>query len=70
MNENDSEVAHPGNGIKTLKTTALRPIWQFATDKYFCQTGMAVHNSDVWSQHSGASLARRSFSGYRCENSL
>jgi hypothetical protein len=25
MNEYDSEVAHPGNGINTSKTTALRP---------------------------------------------
>ena len=33
MNEYDSEVAHPGNGINTSKTTALRPIWQFARDK-------------------------------------
>jgi hypothetical protein len=32
MNECDSEVAHPGNGINTSKTTALRPIWQFAID--------------------------------------
>jgi len=33
MNEYDSEVAHSGNGINTSKTTALRPIWQFAIDK-------------------------------------
>ena len=32
MNEYDSEVAHSGNGINTAKTTALRPIWQFAMD--------------------------------------
>jgi hypothetical protein len=32
MNEYDREVAHPGNGINTSKTTALRPIWQFAID--------------------------------------
>jgi hypothetical protein len=32
MKEYDSEVAHPGNGINTSKTTALRPIWQFARD--------------------------------------
>ena len=25
MNEYDNEVAHPGNGINTSKTTALRP---------------------------------------------
>jgi hypothetical protein len=25
MNEYESEVAHPGNGINTSKTTALRP---------------------------------------------
>jgi len=31
MNEYDSEVAHPGNGINA-QTTALRPIWQFAID--------------------------------------
>ena len=30
MNES-SEVAHPGNGINTSQTTALRPIWQFAS---------------------------------------
>ena len=33
MNEYDSEVAHSGNGINTSKTTALRPIWQFAIDR-------------------------------------
>src|SRR4030095_10644274 len=33
MNEYDSEVAHAGNGINTSKTTALRPIWQFAIDR-------------------------------------
>jgi hypothetical protein len=32
MNEYDSEIAHPGNGINTSKTTALRPIWHFAID--------------------------------------
>jgi four helix bundle protein len=32
MNEYESEVAHSGNGINTSKTTALRPIWQFARD--------------------------------------
>jgi hypothetical protein len=32
MNEYDSEVAHPGNGINTSQTTALRPIGQFAID--------------------------------------
>jgi hypothetical protein len=35
MNEYDSEVAHSGNGINTSKTTALRPIWQFAIDRLF-----------------------------------
>src|SRR6516165_3740722 len=34
MNEYDSEVAHSGNGINTSKTTALRPIWQFAIDMW------------------------------------
>jgi len=34
MNEYDSEVAHSGNGINTSKTTALRPIWQFAIDTF------------------------------------
>src|SRR5215471_5505172 len=33
MNEYDSEVAHPGNGINTSQTTALRPIGQFAIDR-------------------------------------
>ena len=32
MNEYDSEIAHPGNGINTSKTTALRPVCQFAID--------------------------------------
>jgi hypothetical protein len=32
MNEYDSEVAHPGNGINS-KNTALRTIWQFAIDR-------------------------------------
>ena len=32
MNEQDEEVAHPGNGISTSRTTAFRPIWQFAMD--------------------------------------
>ena len=27
MNEQDEEVAHPGNGISTSRTTAFRPIW-------------------------------------------
>src|SRR5215831_18408490 len=30
MNEYDSEIAHPGNGINTSQITALRPIGQFA----------------------------------------
>jgi hypothetical protein len=34
MNEYDSEVAHSGNGINTSKTAALRPIWQFAIDRF------------------------------------
>jgi hypothetical protein len=33
MNEHDSEIAHPGNGINTSQTTAPRPIWQFAIDR-------------------------------------
>jgi hypothetical protein len=33
MNEYDSEIAHPGNGINTSQTTALRPIWQFAMER-------------------------------------
>jgi hypothetical protein len=33
MNEYDSEIAHPGNGINTSKTTALRPVCQFAIDR-------------------------------------
>lgn len=33
MNEYDSEVAHSGNGINTSKTTALRPVCQFAIDR-------------------------------------
>jgi hypothetical protein len=36
MNEYDSEAAHSGNGINTSKTTALRPIWQFAIDRFYC----------------------------------
>jgi hypothetical protein len=35
MNEQDEEVAHPGNGIGTSRTTAFRPIWQFAMDRDF-----------------------------------
>src|SRR4029453_15189785 len=42
MNENDSEVAHPGNGINTSQTTALRPIWQFAIDRH-----LKPHDRDV-----------------------
>jgi hypothetical protein len=34
MNEYDIEMAHPGNA--TSKTTALRPIWQFAIDSCIC----------------------------------
>ena len=34
MNEYDSEVAHPGNGINILQTTTLKPVWQFAIDRY------------------------------------
>jgi hypothetical protein len=34
MNEYDSENAHSGNGTNTSKTTALRPIWQFAIDRF------------------------------------
>ena len=33
MNEQDEEVAHPGNGISTSRSTAFRPIWQFAMDR-------------------------------------
>jgi hypothetical protein len=33
MNEYDSEVAHPGNGINTSQTSVLRPIGQFSIDK-------------------------------------
>jgi hypothetical protein len=33
MNEQDEKVAHPGNGISTSRTTAFRPIWQFAMDR-------------------------------------
>jgi hypothetical protein len=33
MNEYHSEVAHSGNGINS-KNTALRPIWQFAIDRF------------------------------------
>jgi hypothetical protein len=32
MNEYDDEIAHSSNGINTSKSTALRPIWQFAID--------------------------------------
>jgi hypothetical protein len=32
INEQDEEVAHPGNSISTSRTTAFRPIWQFAMD--------------------------------------
>jgi hypothetical protein len=35
MNEYDNEVAHPGNGINTSKTTAQAKFWQFAIDS--CQ---------------------------------
>jgi hypothetical protein len=34
MNEYDSQVAHAGNGINSSKTTALKPIWQFAIDTH------------------------------------
>jgi hypothetical protein len=30
MNEEDEKIAHPGNGIRTSRTTAFRPFWQFA----------------------------------------
>ena len=30
INEQDEEVAHSGNSISTSRTTAFRPIWQFA----------------------------------------
>jgi hypothetical protein len=33
MNEYDREVAHPGNGINTSQTTALKPVCQFAIDR-------------------------------------
>ena len=42
MNEYDSEVAHSGNGINTSKTAALRPIWQFAIDRW--TPGLAMTN--------------------------
>ena len=32
MNEQDEQIAHPGNGINTSRSTAFRPIWQFAID--------------------------------------
>ena len=34
MNEQDEKIAHPGNGISTSRTTAFRPIWQFAMDTF------------------------------------
>ena len=33
INEQDEEVAHPGNSISTSRTTAFRRIWQFAMDR-------------------------------------
>ena len=32
MNEQDEQIAHPCNGINTSRSTAFRPIWQFAID--------------------------------------
>jgi len=39
INEYDSEITHPGNGINTSQTTALRPIWQFAMNTFTEITG-------------------------------
>jgi hypothetical protein len=33
MNEQDDEVAHPGNGNNTSQATVFRPNWQFAIDR-------------------------------------
>jgi hypothetical protein len=33
MNAQDDQIAHPGNGINTSRSTAFRPIWQFAIDR-------------------------------------
>jgi transposase len=32
MNEQNEKIAHLGNGISNSRTTAFRPIWQFAMD--------------------------------------
>jgi hypothetical protein len=34
MNEQDDEVAHPGNGNNTSQATVFKPICQFAMDRY------------------------------------
>ena len=33
MNEQDEQVAHPGNSINTSKASTFKLIWQFAMDK-------------------------------------
>jgi hypothetical protein len=33
MNEQDEQIAHTGNGINTSRSTAFRPILQFAIDR-------------------------------------
>jgi hypothetical protein len=35
MNEQEEQVAHPGNSINTSKAAAFRLIWQFAMDRMF-----------------------------------
>ena len=35
MNEQDDEVAHPGNGNNTSQATVFRPNWLFAIDTSF-----------------------------------
>ena len=52
MNEQDDEVAHPGNGNNTSQATVFRPNWQFAIDTLVrristrrqCPTCLRIYN--------------------------
>jgi hypothetical protein len=55
MNEQDDEVAHPGNGNNTSQATVFRPIWQFAIDRRHWQ-GWHHHVTMVMLAHAFLTL--------------
>jgi hypothetical protein len=42
MDEQDEQVAHPGNSINTSEAAAVRLIWQFAMDRILYVPGFGL----------------------------